>query len=122
MAKDESGQLTMWRVGRQRLAWRPRSVGRWLEGTDGPFLILIVIPLTWYLLNWTAALLATSIAWPWRARTGRWPVVAYTLDAVGVDKLHRTHAQGRTDADVLAHQWALDIKQHGQPQASTEAA
>jgi hypothetical protein len=122
MTKDESGQLTMWRVGRQRLAWRPRSVGRWIEGLDGPLFVLAVIPMTWYLLNWLAALLATTIAWSWRAMTGRWPVVAYTLDAVGEDKFHRIVVEGCADADALARRWALDVKEHGQPRAPVDAA
>jgi hypothetical protein len=75
-----------------------------------------------YLLNWLAALLATTIAWSWRAMTGRWPVVAYTLDAVGEDKFHRIVVEGCADADALARRWALDVKEHGQPRAPVDAA
>lgn len=121
IAKDESGQWTTWRVGRRRLAWRPDYKGWVIDAVDtsGIVLVLNLIPLTVYLLNWAAALLATTIAWPYRATTGRWPVVAYPITAG--DRSFRTHVQGRNDADALAHQWTLDIKQHGQPQAPANA-
>ena len=122
VAKDESGNWAMWRVGRRRLAWRPDYKGWAVDAIDmtGIELVLNVIPLAFYLLNWTAALLATTIVWPLRATIGKWPVVAYSITTG--DKGYRTYVQGRNDADVLAHRWALDIKQHGQPQAPAHAA
>jgi hypothetical protein len=115
--KSESGQWVMWRVGRRRLAWRPRSVARFLDGADGPFIVLAIIPLTGYLLNWVGALLATVVVWPSRAISGDWPVVAYLLDPQdGDQKLQRAQVSGRVDADAMARRWVLDIKQRGQPQ------
>lgn len=71
----------MWRVGRRRLAWRPRSLTRFLEGADGPILAIVVLLAGVYLLlSWTGALLTTLAVWPSRAASGRWPVVAYILD------------------------------------------
>ena len=77
----ESGQWVMWRVGRRRLAWRPRSVARFLEGADGPLFIAIAIALVAYLLaTWVGSLIATLVVWPMRVVRGMWPVVAYLLD------------------------------------------
>lgn len=122
IAKDEAGDWTMWRVGRRRLAWRPDYKGWAVDAADetGILLVLNVIPLAFYLLNWAAALLATTIAWPLRATTGKWPVVAYAITTD--DKGYRIYIQGRNDADALAHRWALDIMQHGQPQAPAHTA
>lgn len=117
--RDAAGRPVMWRVGRRRLAWRPRSVTRFLGGVDEWFL-LAVLPLTcWYLLNWTAALAATPIVWAWRATTGRWSVVAYVFDADDDDRFRRVTVHGRAAAADLARQWATDIREHGQPACAT---
>lgn len=121
MVKDESGRRVTWRVGRRRLAWRPRYQGWFLHEPD-EFEVLVVlnaIPLAAYLLNWAGALLATAAVWPWRAVTGRWPVVAYptTTGAKG----YRTHVRGRRAADALAQQWQIEITENGQPRTSTPA-
>ncbi|MEU3457480.1 hypothetical protein ABZ671_28340 [Micromonospora sp. NPDC006766] len=116
VARDESGEWTAWRVGRRRLAWRPRYAGWHLDADDewGIALALNLIPLAGYLLNWAAALLVTTIVWPVRAAAGRWTVVAYpTTDD---DRSYRTTVRGRRAADALAHRWELEIKQYGRPQ------
>jgi hypothetical protein len=109
----------MWRVGRRRLALRPRYHGWIINADDGYGILLVVnlIPLAGYLLSWIAALAATAVAWPWRSLTGRWLVVAYMPDPDGDDGLRRVQVKGRTNADALARQWLLDIKQHGEPGA-----
>ncbi|MGW0214117.1 hypothetical protein ACWDXH_06980 [Micromonospora chokoriensis] len=127
--RDESGRLHAWRVGRRRLAWRPRfPQGTWLAGGDGgpfellvlPFFVLIVLG---YLLIWLAALLATVVVWPYRAVSGLWPVVAYPLDSSPVatddqrgDQPYRRQVTGRAAAVTLTRQWARDIEQHGHPE------
>lgn len=131
LRRNGSGQLCAWRVGRRRLAWRPRFPNlRGLEGAGGgPFeiiaLAILLVVGVGHALNWFAALLATVVAWPYRAISGRWPVVAYPIDPSGVnmgdegdDRPHRRHVQGRQSALALARQWALDIEQHGRPQAT----
>ncbi|MBM7489225.1 hypothetical protein JOD64_000447 [Micromonospora luteifusca] len=125
--RDESGQLCAWRVGRRRLAWRPRFPRPPLEGADGgPFEIIVIAILAvlglGHLLNWLAALLATSVVWPFRAISGRWPVVAYPLDPSLVatddrdgDPPHRRRVAGRTAAVALTRQWVRDIERQGHP-------
>jgi hypothetical protein len=116
--RDATGTWRMWRVGRRRLAWRPHYHGWIVDADDGHGILLIVnlLPLVGYLANWVAALAATAAAWPHRAFTGTWPVVAYMLDPDGGDGLRRADVRGQREADELARQWVLDIKQHGQPQ------
>jgi hypothetical protein len=108
----------MWRVGRRRLAWRPRSATRFLEGADGPIFLVVAVPvLGYWLLSWVGALLATVVVWPCRRVTGNWPVVAYQLDPPdGDDNVQRIRATGCAEAEAAARQWVLDIKQHGRPQ------
>ncbi|MFG1867074.1 hypothetical protein [Micromonospora arborensis] len=130
--RDESGQLCAWRVGRRRLAWRPRFPQPSLEGADGgPFEIIVVAILAVlglvYLLNWLAALLATSVVWPYRAISGRWRVVAYPLDPSlvatddrGGDLPHRRRVVGRTAAVALTRQWVRDIERQGYPDRSAD--
>ncbi|MGC4772119.1 hypothetical protein ACLQ25_24500 [Micromonospora sp. DT44] len=124
--RDESGQLRAWRVGRRRLAWRPRIARPRLEGADGgPFEIVVVVILAvlglGHLLNWLAALLATSVVWPYRALSGRWPVEAYPLDPSlvatdrGGDLPHRRRVAGRVAAMKLTRQWVRDIEMAGAP-------
>ncbi|MEV1329194.1 hypothetical protein AB0J20_06420 [Micromonospora costi] len=122
MAKDEAGVWATWRVGRRRLAWRPDYEGWAINSVDttGIVLVLNVIPLALYLVTWIAALVATTITWPLRAITGRWPVVAYSITTG--DTIYRIDVQGRGAADALAQRWALEIKQHGQPQATAAGA
>ena len=114
VAKDEAGVWATWRVGRRRLAWRPDYEGWAIDSVDttGTVLVLNVIPLALYLLNWIAALVATTITWPLRTTTGKWPVVAYSITTG--DKVHRIDVQGRDAADALAHRWALEIERDRQ--------
>ncbi|MEV6370428.1 hypothetical protein AB0L86_26450 [Micromonospora musae] len=122
VAKDEAGVWATWRVGRRRLAWRPDYKGWAIDSVDttGIVLVLNVIPLAFYLLNWVAALVATTITWPLRATTSKWPVVAYSITTG--DRVYRIDVQGRDAAKALAHRWALEIEQHGQPQATSAGA
>ncbi|MFK4244606.1 hypothetical protein ACI2KV_17125 [Micromonospora chokoriensis] len=127
--RDESGHLRAWRVGRRRLAWRPRfPQAGWLAGGDGgpfellTFSVFLLIGLG-YLLTWLAALLATVVVWPYRAVSGRWPVVAYPLDSSPVatddqrgDRPYRQQVTGRAAGAALTRQWARDIEQHGHPE------
>ncbi|MFF4875103.1 hypothetical protein [Micromonospora sp. NPDC000668] len=129
--RDESGQLRAWRVGRRRLAWRPRFPRPTaLEGADGGpfeiivFAIILVLSLG-YLLNWFAALLATAVVWPYRAVSGRWLVVAYPLDPSLVatddhrgDRSHRRAVTGRPAALALTEQWVRDIERQGHLETS----
>jgi hypothetical protein len=119
-SRSESGQWVMWRVGRRRLAWRPRSVARFLDGADGPLFVAFAVPVVgWLLANWVGALLATLVVWPARTVSGRWRVVAYLLDPPGGDdRLQRVHVRGRARAQAVAQQWVLDIKRQGRPQLS----
>ncbi|SIN41230.1 hypothetical protein SAMN04489832_6686 [Micromonospora cremea] len=73
-----------------------------------------------YLLNWLAALLATSVVWPYRAVSSRWPVVAYPLDSSLVarddqrgDRSHRRRVTGRAAALALTERWVRDIERQG---------
>jgi hypothetical protein len=118
------GQWEMWRVGRRRLAWRPRLLGLLSDGgdTSGIVALLNVIPLGILLLNWMAALAATLATWPWRAVTGRWPVVAYPVEDGGGDRFTRVYVQGRSAADTLARQWIAGIERTGAPTESASAA
>ncbi|MEO3769137.1 hypothetical protein [Micromonospora sp. B9E7] len=131
--RDESGQLRTWRVGRRRLAWRPRfPQPEWLAGGDGgPFELLVVAVLLLiglgYLLNWLAALLATSVVWPWRAISGRWPVVAYPLDSSLVatddqrgDRPYQQRVTGRAAAMALTRQWVRNVEQQGHPDVAVD--
>lgn len=71
-----------------------------------------------WLLNWLGCLLVTVVVWPWRAMTGRWPVVAYPVGNGGPDDgFHRAYAQGRAAANALVEQWAEQIRQTGHPMA-----
>ena len=108
----------MWRVGRQRLAWRPRPLTRWIDtGIDELTAVVMALPVALWMLNWMTAMFATCAVLPYRAIVGRWPVIAYILDpADGNRRLHRACPRRRPEATALMHQWALDIKQHGQPE------
>ncbi|RAO51620.1 hypothetical protein LUPAC06_06305 [Micromonospora saelicesensis] len=133
--RDESGHLRAWRVGRRRLAWRPRFPQRAaLQGADGGpfeiivFAIVLVLGLV-HLLNWLAALLATSVVWPYRAVFGRWPVVAYPLDSSlvstddeGGDRPHRRRVAGRAAAVALTQQWVRNIERQGHPEEGEQPA
>ena len=120
-SRVESGQWVMWRVGRRRLAWRPRSVARFLDGADGPLFVVIAIPLVVYLLaSWVASLVVTLVVWPARVIHGRWPVVAYLLDPPdGDDLLRCAWIAGRAEADAIVQRWVVDIRQRGGPEALT---
>ncbi|MEV1144003.1 hypothetical protein [Micromonospora sp. NPDC049799] len=131
--RNESGQLRVWRLGRRRLAWRPRFPQPALQGADGgPFeiiaLAILLVVTIGYLLDWLAALLATAVVWPYRAMSGRWPVVAYPLPShLGEDgqsrtRLHRHRVKDRQAALALTRQWARDIEQLGRPQGPREGA
>ncbi|MER7894217.1 hypothetical protein ABTX15_30825 [Micromonospora sp. NPDC094482] len=124
--RNESGRLRVWRVGRRRLAWRPRFPQPALGGSDaGPFEIIalaILLVLTiGHVLNWLAALLATTVVWPYRAASGRWLVVAYPLpahlgdDDPGRHDLHRQGVKDRQAALALTREWAKNIEQLGRP-------
>ncbi|MET7863127.1 hypothetical protein [Micromonospora taraxaci] len=127
--RDESGRLHAWRAGRRRLAWRPRfPQAAWLaDGYIGPF-ELLVLPVflligLGYLVTWLAALLATVVVWPYRAVSGRWPVVAYPLDSSPVatddqrgDRPYRQQVTGRAAGAALTQQWARTIERHGHPE------
>jgi hypothetical protein len=114
MWQAPTGEWTMWRVGRQRLAWRPASReawqapgydyfrNRWKADSQGP--------------EWVAALLATVVVWPWRLVTNRWPVIAYILNAFDGDgRQRRTRPMPRAEADALVRRWAEHIQRYGQP-------
>jgi hypothetical protein len=124
IAKDATGNWRAWRVGRRRLAWCPRYRGWFINADDDHGILLVVnlIPFAVYLLSWIAALAATIVTWPWRAMTGRWLVVAYMPDPDGGDGLRRARVRGRVNADALARQWLLAIKQHGEPEGVAHTA
>lgn len=120
-----TGQWTVWRIGRRRLAWRPRLTvsGRAVPPQTGLDLIDVTIGLLlaafWVVyaaVNWTGALITTMIVWPWRAVAGRWPVVAYVLDPAGSGLPSvRVDGLSRAAADELTRRWAADIKAGGGP-------
>ncbi|WP_191843408.1 hypothetical protein [Catellatospora chokoriensis] len=115
--RDPHGSVQLWRVGRRRIAWRPRSAIRGLAHDDPMMFSPLPGRLVGQALEWIPALLATVVVWPWRACTGIWPVVAYTLgmaDQSGY--LYLATVGGRAAADTLALQWAADIGRHGRPQ------
>jgi hypothetical protein len=82
--------------------------------------VVLVVVAGYLLVTWTGALLATIVAWPARAVSGNWLVVAYLLDPPdGNDRWQSLRVAGRTNAEAIVRQWALDIKEHGQPRAAT---
>ncbi|MEU4238382.1 hypothetical protein [Actinoplanes sp. NPDC026619] len=120
LSRVESGQWVKWRVGRRRLAWRPGAgaPGTFSIPSDDLGLVIGVVVLSVVLLVWSAALLATAVVWPARVITGRWLVVAYVVDRHDDDPPpQRRQVRGRAAADVLARQWAADIKRTGRPQS-----
>lgn len=127
--RSGTGQWSVWRVGRRRLAWRPRFPNPvFLDGWagSGPFeiigLAILLVLAIGHLLNWLAALLATAVVWPYRALSGRWLVVAYPLsshlreDDPGSERPHQRRVDTRSAAMALTKQWARDIEQLGRPQ------
>jgi hypothetical protein len=126
--------VQLWRVGRRRIAWRPRLY----EPPDGAHLPLVAEDppdpdeqarrdghlfdrMGGWPFAWIPVLLATLVVWPWRARTGRWPVVAYTLgmaDQPGYR--YETVVAGRAEADGLARRWAEEIRRYGRPQGEPD--
>ena len=116
MARNEDGQWMMWRVGRHRLAWRPRGQAHWNTPGYRYNPVGLRYKETSHLLNWVAAVVATAVVWPWRAMTGRWPVVAYVLDPYdGDSRQQRTGPLPRAEAHALACRWAEHIKHYGRP-------
>lgn len=117
MTRSPTGEWTPWRVGRQRLAWRPvpRALWRAPGYRYDPF-----HPgrETFDMLNGLSALLATAVVWPWRAVTNRWPVIAYVPDAPdGNIQEHRTPPMRRAQAKAVVRDWAEHIKRYGEPPA-----
>ncbi|MFC7242007.1 hypothetical protein ACFQO7_05880 [Catellatospora aurea] len=113
--RDPDGALQLWRVGRRRLAWRPRSASS-ASQEPGPFPDL---PgrLVGQALEWVPALAATVVVWPWRRCAGRWPVVAYTLGMADQSGYHYHEVvHSRAAADALAARWAAEIRKYGRPQ------
>jgi hypothetical protein len=115
MSRTPTGEWTMWRVGRLRLAWRPIMRAPWTPTTDyDPMAKRTEQDVD--LLNWLAVLLATPLVWPWRAVTNQWPVIAYTMYPTDGDSRQRRSApMPRTEADALVREWADHIKQYGEP-------
>jgi hypothetical protein len=112
-ARDASGQWQMWRVGRQRIAWRPRSSLRYIgrEEEYYPWRIVDIVDIC----EWLAALLSTFVVLPYRMFTGKWPVVGYMLNPIDrrEDGYQRTPPLNRSEADGIVQQWAQQIEQYG---------
>ncbi|KUL21412.1 hypothetical protein ADL15_50680 [Actinoplanes awajinensis subsp. mycoplanecinus] len=112
MTRPRGGEWMQWRVGRQRLAWRPTRRAA-LHEYD-PFGMRENE--TVETLSWIAALLATIVVLPWRIVTNRWPVVAYVLAPLDVEsQRRRTAPLPRAEARALVRQWAAYIERHGEP-------
>ncbi len=62
-----------------------------------------------------AALVATAVVWPWRASTGRWPVVAYPTGDDPDAVLHCVWVTGRAAANAQAQRWVEETRLHGRP-------
>jgi len=64
-----------------------------------------------FLLSWAGALLATLVVWPWRAWTGRWPVVAYVLyrPDLNIEPVE-VEVRGRAEADALVKRWVEQVR------------
>jgi hypothetical protein len=113
-SKSHGSDRTVWRVGRQRLAWRPAHSAR----RDGFDFYLDREGQGQEMLSWLAALLATLVVLPWRSATNRWPVVAYVVDPIGAElDLHKTRPLPRAEAQGVALDWAEHIRRHGRPPA-----
>ncbi|GIF17331.1 hypothetical protein BJ973_009707 [Actinoplanes tereljensis] len=110
LARLESEEWVKWRVGRRRIAWRPgaaTSVSISVpDGTVG--LAIAALLLAAWLLMWVAVLLATVVAWPSRAISRGWPVVAYIVDSSEASDRYCCWVEGRAAADALARQWAAE--------------
>ncbi|WP_212844441.1 hypothetical protein [Catellatospora sp. IY07-71] len=116
--RDPDGAVQLWRVGRRRIAWRPRSAIIGLAHDEGDMFPTLPGRLAFQLLEWVPALAATAVVWPWRVHTGRWPVVAYTLgmaDQAGYR--YEEVVVGRAEADASARHWAEEIRRYGRPQS-----
>ncbi|WP_130332028.1 hypothetical protein [Micromonospora kangleipakensis] len=120
--RSPTGEWIPWRVGRQRLAWRPvlRAPWRTYMYQSDPFNPFNPVKRreTFDLLNVVGALLATLVVWPWRAVTNRWPVIAYVPDdPEGNLQMHRTAPMRRAQAKAVARDWAEHIRRYGEPPA-----
>ncbi|WP_229071048.1 hypothetical protein [Actinoplanes sp. DH11] len=114
--RSGSEDSARWRVGRRRLAWRPSSAPlEVISVAEGPFVLVVLPVFGWWLASWTASLLATAFVWPARAATGRWPVVAYVLEAEN-DRFQCRWTRSRAEADTLVQQWKTEIEQFDRPQ------
>lgn len=120
LCRSQSGQWVKWRVGRRRAKWfggAPDFLG--FEIVFSVFKMdmeawFLAFPfLLWWLLRLVANLVATAVAWPFRALTGRWTVVAYELGDPTERPEIRRKVKGRKAADALAHEWAAIIKRDG---------
>jgi hypothetical protein len=114
MARERTGEWMMWRVGRQRLAWRPvtRAAGPGYRYNPAGLREQETLDL----LDWTGALLATVVVLPWRLVTNRWPVIAYVLNPFDGDgRQHRARPLPRAEAEALVLRWAADIERAGLP-------
>lgn len=118
--KPDSGEPITWRVGRRRIAWRPRSFAFLLAFADEPFFVPVMLGiLIYHLAMWPVTMIATAVVLPIHAIRDRWPVVAYPLGDEGDHGFQRIWVTGKAQADAVAQQWALDIQEQGYPQTST---
>ena len=116
--RSPTGEWIPWRVGRQRLAWRPVPRAPWRAPGYRYDPFGLRERETFDILNWLSALVATAVVWPWRAVTNRWPVIAYVPDdPEGNIQMHRTPPMRRAQAKAVARDWAEHIKRYGEPPA-----
>ena len=113
-----AGRWVTWRVGRQRLAWRPVLRAQWRDPAYSYHPAGPREAESQDLLSFAGAVLATLVVWPWRAVRNRWPVVAYLPDAADGDiRMHRAGPMPRAEARAVAREWVEHIKEHGAPPA-----
>jgi hypothetical protein len=114
VSRSPAGEWTIWRVGRQRLAWRPDRQLRSHQYAFGDYERREAA--SFEAVSWVGALLSTIVVLPWRIVVNRWPVIAYVsvpMDVPGPAR--RTRPMPRAAADELVRHWAAHIKEHGLP-------